>query len=129
MAVSRFDPIHDSRWAEYLERHPNASVFHTPEWLRALNRTYGFHSVGLTTAAPREPLRNGLVFCQIRSLLTGCRLVSLPFADHCHPFVDVPLIASARGNVRSLLPGGILWAKLLGRLITAAGKLLYKHMA
>ncbi len=90
-----------------MERHPNASVFHSPEWLRSLNCTYGFQSVGLTTTSPREPLQNGLVFCRVRSLLTGCRLISLPFADHCHPLVDThsdlrllldALVKSARGE-------------------------------
>ena len=31
-----------------------------------------------------------MVFCQVRSWLTGSRLVSLPFSDHCEPLVDTP---------------------------------------
>jgi lipid II:glycine glycyltransferase (peptidoglycan interpeptide bridge formation enzyme) len=33
-------------------------------------------------------LDNGLVFCRIKSWLTGSRLVSLPFSDHCEPLCD-----------------------------------------
>lgn len=33
-------------------------------------------------------LTNGIVFCRIRSWLTGHRLVSLPFTDHCEPLVE-----------------------------------------
>jgi CelD/BcsL family acetyltransferase involved in cellulose biosynthesis len=33
-------------------------------------------------------LENALVFCQVESWLTGRRLVSLPFSDHCEPLVD-----------------------------------------
>jgi hypothetical protein len=29
------------RWEEFLERHPQTSVFYTPGWLEALRRTYG----------------------------------------------------------------------------------------
>jgi CelD/BcsL family acetyltransferase involved in cellulose biosynthesis len=33
-------------------------------------------------------LTNGIVFCRISSWLTGRRMVSLPFADHCEPLVE-----------------------------------------
>jgi lipid II:glycine glycyltransferase (peptidoglycan interpeptide bridge formation enzyme) len=35
-------------------------------------------------------LRNGWVFCRIRSWLTGRRIVSLPFSDHCDPLLEDP---------------------------------------
>jgi CelD/BcsL family acetyltransferase involved in cellulose biosynthesis len=56
--------------------------------LETLWRAYGYESVALTTAAPGENLRDGLVFCKVRSWLTGRRLVSIPFADHCEPLID-----------------------------------------
>lgn len=71
-----------------MQRHPNASVFHAPEWLEALRRTYGYEPLALTTSAPGEDLRNGLVFCRVQTWLTGRRLVSLPFSDHCEPLVE-----------------------------------------
>ena len=69
------------------ERHSGASVFHSAEWLEALRRTYGYESIALTTSPPGECLENGIVFCRIESWLTGRRLVSLPFSDHCDPLV------------------------------------------
>lgn len=88
--VYKLDPLRDPRWPIFVEQHPNASVFHTTGWLEALRRTYGYKPVVFTTSAPEEELRNGLVFCQIRSWLTGPRMVSLPFSDHCEPLVDSP---------------------------------------
>jgi len=41
-----------------------------------------------TTSAQTEELRNGLLFCRVESRLTGRRLVSLPFSDHCEPLVE-----------------------------------------
>ena len=82
------DPIQDPRWAELVERHPEASVFHTVAWLQALRRTYGYEPVAFTTSPPTGELRNGIVFCRIDSWLTGRRLVSLPFSDHCQPLCD-----------------------------------------
>ena len=35
-------------------------------------------------------MTNALVFCRVYSWLTGRRLVSLPFADHCEPLVALP---------------------------------------
>jgi CelD/BcsL family acetyltransferase involved in cellulose biosynthesis len=84
------DPLGDSRWKKFVAAHPNASVFHCPNWLQALRATYGYESAVLTTAPPQEPLTDGLVFCRIRSPLTGRRIVSLPFSDHCEPLVDAP---------------------------------------
>jgi len=88
MAIYCIDPTTDRRWGEFLARHPRASVFHTVAWLKALRRTYGYKSVVYTTSAPGEDLQNGVVFCLIDSWLTGRRLVSLPFSDHCEPLVD-----------------------------------------
>jgi hypothetical protein len=63
-------------------------VFHTAGWLEALQRTYGYEPLAVTTSPPGADLENALVFCKVRSWLTGRRLVSLPFSDHCEPLVD-----------------------------------------
>lgn len=107
MTIYQLNPCEDPRWRRLLDRHPRASVFHTPEWLEALRRTYGYDAVALTTSRPGEELRNGVVFCQVRSWLTGRRLVSLPFSDHCDPLVDgdeefVAMLAAVRGEAEAL---------------------------
>lgn len=90
MAIYEFDPLRDPRWPELLEQHPSASVFHTPSWLNALRDTYGYEPVGYTTSAAAAPLEDGVVFCRVKSWLTGRRLVSLPFSDHCQPLLSDP---------------------------------------
>lgn len=84
-AVFRINPLTDLRWPDFLERQPRASVFHSPEWLGALHATYGYLPLAYTTSPPHVPLENGWIFCEVRSWLTGRRLVSLPFSDHCDP--------------------------------------------
>lgn len=81
-------PLEDCRWEAFLERHARASLFHASPWLRALNQTYGYDPIAYTTSPPRSDLRNGLLLCRVNSWLTGHRLVSLPFSDHCEPLVD-----------------------------------------
>jgi hypothetical protein len=88
MAVYRIDPIEDERWGRFLQCHPAASIFHTPGWLEALRRTYGYEPVAFTTSPPGQELTNGTPFCRISSWLSGRRLVSLPFSDHCTPLVE-----------------------------------------
>lgn len=89
------NPIHDRRWETFVERHPHSSIFHRPEWLKALWRTYGYEPVAYTTSGPQEELANGLVFCRVSSWITGKRLVSLPFSDHCDPLLDKDDMAPA----------------------------------
>ena len=84
----RFQPLDDPRWRTFLQRHPRSSVFHTVEWLDALRRSYGYEPIAITTCPPTADLRNAVVFCHVNSWLTGRRLVSLPFSDHCEPLVD-----------------------------------------
>lgn len=79
------DPLTDARWDDLVARHPRASAFHRRGWLEALKQTYGYEPFVLTSASAGETLTDGIVACRIKSWLTGARIVSLPFADHCDP--------------------------------------------
>jgi hypothetical protein len=82
------DPIRDPRWSRFLQGYSRASAFHTAAWHEALSRTYAYESIAYTTSPPHEEIRNGLTFSKVHSWLTGRRLVSSPFADHCEPLFD-----------------------------------------
>lgn len=88
MRLYQIDPTTDGRWARLLARHPAASVFHTAAWLQALRLTYGYQPSVFTTSPQTDELKDGVAFCHIKSWLTGNRLVSLPFSDHCEPLCD-----------------------------------------
>lgn len=101
------DPTIDPRWEVFVMQHPRATVFHTPGWIRALARTYGFTPLALTTAAANETITEGMPFCLVSSWLTGRRLISLPFSDHCEPLVSgtaggVALFESFQDRVEDL---------------------------
>lgn len=83
-----FRPLQDSRWERFLQWHCRSSVFHTAEWLEALRQTYGYEPIALTTSPPEADLQNAAVLCRVNSWLTGERLVSLPFSDHCDFLTD-----------------------------------------
>ncbi|MGA8272475.1 MAG: peptidoglycan bridge formation glycyltransferase FemA/FemB family protein [Candidatus Sulfotelmatobacter sp.] len=89
-SVHCIEPLQDCRWDAFVQKHPRASIFHSRAWLTALSRSYGYKPVAYTTSPANRELENGVVFCQVDSWLTGRRLVSLPFSDHCEPLVDTP---------------------------------------
>jgi lipid II:glycine glycyltransferase (peptidoglycan interpeptide bridge formation enzyme) len=86
--VFTFDPLSDERWDRFVLSHPGSSVFHSSAWLGSLRRTYQYEPIAFTTSAGSAELKNAVVFCRVNSWLTGKRLVSLPFSDHCDPLVD-----------------------------------------
>ena len=86
--IYTLDPLVDARWGDLIAHHVGASAFHQRGWLEALSRTYGYQPLVITTSPPGEPLQNGIVLCRVCSWITGTRLVSLPFSDHCDPLLD-----------------------------------------
>jgi CelD/BcsL family acetyltransferase involved in cellulose biosynthesis len=82
------DPVADSRWDNLVSQHPSASAFHRRGWLQALAETYGYEPWVLTSAPAGQPLNDGILFCRVSSWITGTRLVSLPFTDHCEPLLQ-----------------------------------------
>jgi hypothetical protein len=88
MQFYTLDPLLDTRWDDLVASHPQASVFHRTGWLRALARTYGYRPVVLTSSPPEQRLSDGIAFCEIKSWITGSRLVSLPFSDHAQPLLN-----------------------------------------
>jgi hypothetical protein len=88
VTIHSINPLSDPRWNDLVAQHPKASVFHQSAWLEALSRTYGYEPVVFTTSPSGTPIKNGLLFCSVKSWLTGTRIVSLPFSDHCEPLCD-----------------------------------------
>jgi hypothetical protein len=95
--VYELDPLSDGRWETFVNSHPKSSVFHSRPWLKALKTAYGYTPVVLTTCSREKALVNGLVFCRVDSWLTGNRLVSVPFADHCE------LLSSSSAELNQLI--------------------------
>ncbi len=87
-AVYRVDPLQDRRWDDFVLTQPCSSVFHSRAWLEALRRMYGYQPVVYTTSPQGGAIENGIVFCRVSSWLTGGRLVSVPFSDHCQALVE-----------------------------------------
>ncbi len=86
--VYRINPLQDPRWELFVRNHSQSSVFHSTQWLSALQSAYGYEPFVITTCPQQVALTNGIVFCRVESWLTGRRFVSLPFSDHCEPLAN-----------------------------------------
>jgi lipid II:glycine glycyltransferase (peptidoglycan interpeptide bridge formation enzyme) len=106
-AISNYllNPLTDPRWTDFIQRHPQASVFHSAAWMESLQHTYGYKPFVITTSGPDEALANGLALCRVESRITGNRLVSLPFADHCDPLVPSAQLPEFIDHIRSAQDG------------------------
>ena len=103
MRIFELDPTTDPRWPIFLAEQPNAGIFHTQGWLTALRLTYGYRPLAFATGDDSS-LKHAVVFCENRSLFTGCRLVSLPFSDHCEPLAQGPEFQQLMKHLAAMRP-------------------------
>jgi hypothetical protein len=84
-----FEFVRNERWGGPV-LDCSMSAFHSAGWLKTLQSTYMYSSVEALGSSAVEAAGVGVVLCSVESRLTGRRLVSLPFADHCEPLVKGP---------------------------------------
>jgi len=84
------DPTTDHRWDEFVSDHPFGWICHLSGWGQALERSFK-HIKGHYLAVLDEEgmrIRSALPLFEVRSWLTGDRLVSIPFATLCDPLIS-----------------------------------------
>lgn len=87
MSTILIDPIRDDSWQPFIAHHPRGSVFHSRKWLLALRNTYGHKPIAIVERSSTDNIQSAILVCAIDSWITGRRLVSVPFADHCDPLL------------------------------------------
>lgn len=102
-------PGQQLRWQAFVTTHPDSSLYHSPVWQQVIHRAYGYLPV-YVVCEKNDAIRAALPAFFVKSLLTGNRLVSLPFSDYCEPLLTAPddlpellgalqqELASGRGN-------------------------------
>jgi len=81
-------PSSDARWDEFVSAHPDATVYHHSAWTQFLADAYGHTPLYLgLMSADGHRLLGVLPLLFVDSLLTGKRLVSLPFTSYCNPLM------------------------------------------
>lgn len=83
------DPTAIPTWDEFVQGLPGCSFFHGQAWARVLKRTYGHRPCYVLIGGDEESslarAKTLVPLMEVRSFLTGCRGVGLPFTDECPP--------------------------------------------
>jgi CelD/BcsL family acetyltransferase involved in cellulose biosynthesis len=85
--MQQVDPFTFPDWNECILAIPHSSIFHTTNWLRVLQESYGYRPYYFA-CFEGEKLAVLLPFMEVKSWITGVRGVSLPFSDYCEPLLD-----------------------------------------
>jgi hypothetical protein len=102
--MQQVDPFTYRDWNERVLSTPQVSIFHSTNWLRVLQASYGYQPYYFASFKGRQPTLL-LLFMEIKSWITGVRGVSLPFSDYCEPISNentswpellAPVIMTAR---------------------------------
>jgi hypothetical protein len=73
-----------SSWDGQIQSLDGATIFHTAAWAQVLAESYGYRPIYFI-ALNDSKIIGCLPVMDIKSPLTGCRGVSLPFTDECYP--------------------------------------------
>jgi len=75
-------------WHSYVENHPDSTIYHLPRWKEVLADSFPHKPFYLFARHADGRLCGILPLFHIKSMLTGKRLVSLPFSYICGPIAD-----------------------------------------
>jgi serine/alanine adding enzyme len=105
--VSIIDPFEDSRWDQFVEDHPFGWVTQLSSWKSVIEKSFkhikGYY-LTLTNESNNE-IQAALPIFEIKSWLTGKRLVSIPFAT-----ISDPLVSNSE-QMRKLIDAALHFAR------------------
>lgn len=90
MIVRMIDPMMDERWDKFVSNHPYGWICHLSAWKRVLQSCFQ-HLKGhyfVIEDEQTEKIHAGLPIFDVRSWLTGSRMVSVPFSTFGDPLVS-----------------------------------------
>ncbi len=76
------NPLEIDNWDSLVTNTPGTTFFHTKAWAQVLVHTYNFKPIYLIKQND-DRFSTLIPLMEVNSRLTGNRLVSLPFTDHC----------------------------------------------
>lgn len=90
-------PLADAQWSPRLAEQAQSCFSYQSAWHALIARLYGYTVIPLATTNAAGRITGFLPLCALSSPLTGRRLVSLPFSDHC------PLLAEDEQSAGELI--------------------------
>lgn len=80
--------LNDPRIIQFLLVNEHSSVYHHPAWLKAIFNTFSHIPYYVIIEGSDGNIGGLLPFVAINSLITGRRIVSLPFSTYCNPLIS-----------------------------------------
>src|SRR6478609_3403520 len=109
--IERMDPLVDQTWDAKVAIREDDSVFHRSAWARVLIESYGHRPYYLRILVAGDEV--ALVpLMEVRSSITGCRGVCLPFSDYAGPLWSDPAQASEVYQALIDFAAGRKWKRL-----------------
>lgn len=127
ITIERIDPLADSQWDDLVRFHPAPTIFHYSAWAHVLVETYGHQPFYLRISV--YGVEAALIpLMEVKSRLTGCRGVSLPFSDFAGPLWRDPCQAPSVYSALVELAAVRKWKhlELRGSLVPPAAAKTYQ---
>ncbi|MFQ5411684.1 MAG: FemAB family XrtA/PEP-CTERM system-associated protein [Phycisphaerae bacterium] len=119
LKIIPFDSGLSRDWEAYLQRHPDGTFFHGSAWKKAVERTFGHRFRGLI-ATRGSDVAGILPLFEVRSILAGRLLVSIPYATYGGILADDAAVSEALFDRATVLAGKIGARSIELRSIRAA---------
>jgi FemAB-related protein (PEP-CTERM system-associated) len=99
-----YSSVSDQHGNTFVEQQAKDTFYYNPLWLDLITSLYGYKATSFKTADDEGAITGFLPVCTVGSMLTGRRVVALPFSDRC------PLIAADDASVHKLVDQAIEFA-------------------
>ncbi len=114
--IITIDPINDNRWDEFINAHPDRTIFHSSAWAKVLRDRYRCRPTYQAIESEHGKLLAVAPFFTLHSPLSGRKLSCLPCSEYCFPLAtaggDVTeLVEAAKEEVRS---GNVSYIEIKG---------------
>jgi len=80
-------PYQYDEWDKLIQKNDNYSFFHSSAWTKVIKESYHYKLL-LFGEKIKGNIPNFCPVVEVKSILTGCRGVSLAFSDHCEPIFE-----------------------------------------
>lgn len=95
MQFGFLDETRNDLWDRYVRSHSEGHPFHLSYWKSSLEKAFGFSPVYIYAQDQSGNITGVLPVMEVRSIITGRRLSSLPFSFCCGPLADSPEVVAS----------------------------------
>lgn len=87
MKIKVINPLEYQGWDDLVLSNPDYSFFHSKAWARVVCDSYHYKPSYFVLIKDKQ-LEVLIPLMEVSSMITGRRGISLPFTDHCEPFIS-----------------------------------------